>query len=767
MARGVISLGLLVLLATVSTAQNPTNDQTRVSGASGAGVVEAVSHALSESCIFPNDHRFLRRLARVASNDGLDPNTYRLGFDGGIWQISQQDFQLTQSTSMLNRYYADIKTTFNIDWALVRWVDLRKPLYSGIAQYLTLIRLAVNAGQLSVVNGEFVRSREDQGKFYQNIIGVAGGAYTFFQKTQGLAFACGTDKLDMAFLVDSSSSVSPDDFTRAKNFANKVVSSSNVNPNGARISFLTFSSGIRPAFDFNKYSDPNQVSAAINSVSQDFGNTDTHLALGYAADTLFTSQAGSRFDSAKIAILLTDGASSDALLAERNADKLRKEGVTVFVIGVGNSTVPSELNKWATQPSCTHVQTLQGYSDLDTLQAEIRQVACQTSVQLGPVSPNHNIHTVYQCGRTNTFTIATSFETTITIKPRDGFVQIFGSYSFSSPSASINDMSAIASSTRVAQIYIRNTTAPLYLTIVSDPLQASQCGTNFDLDIEFGDHLQRIGERVCVDFGRVRQCTTLDLLRALYKVQQVVPPMTLNPNPCRGGVGYYNYLDFYHFVYCDALGHAWIITCNTNQYYLDTARDCVVGTPQVTQRPTPAPTPYVPPVTPRPTTHRPITPRPTQAPVYTPAPTAALVTVATGGVCGVCTSDNWNRNLRFFPYAGNETLYIMCTEYVGVCRIKQCADFHKWNQNHLACVYTDLVLDYTRNIYQTSPDPSFNLCAKVGVTDKDILYHPYPNDPTKFFHCDEFGQEFIQSCPKDNVWNQALMTCVPGAPMVG
>lgn len=64
------------------------NDQTRVPGASGADIVEAVISLIHESCIFPNDRLYLRRLAYVESNDGTDTSTYRPGYDGGIWQAS-------------------------------------------------------------------------------------------------------------------------------------------------------------------------------------------------------------------------------------------------------------------------------------------------------------------------------------------------------------------------------------------------------------------------------------------------------------------------------------------------------------------------------------------------------------------------------------------------------------------------------------------------------------------------------------------------------
>ena len=38
--------------------------------------------------IFPNDHKFLCRVAWVESKYGNDSGTYRPGYHGGIWQVT-------------------------------------------------------------------------------------------------------------------------------------------------------------------------------------------------------------------------------------------------------------------------------------------------------------------------------------------------------------------------------------------------------------------------------------------------------------------------------------------------------------------------------------------------------------------------------------------------------------------------------------------------------------------------------------------------------
>ena len=62
-------------------------DLTRTPESAGEDVVKATISIIHEACIFDNDYLFLRRLAYVTSDNGLDPGTYREGFHGGIFQV--------------------------------------------------------------------------------------------------------------------------------------------------------------------------------------------------------------------------------------------------------------------------------------------------------------------------------------------------------------------------------------------------------------------------------------------------------------------------------------------------------------------------------------------------------------------------------------------------------------------------------------------------------------------------------------------------------
>ena len=62
-------------------------DGTLEENASGSVLVDATLNILRSKYIFPNDKLFMRRLAYVESHDGLDKDTFRQKYDGGIWQV--------------------------------------------------------------------------------------------------------------------------------------------------------------------------------------------------------------------------------------------------------------------------------------------------------------------------------------------------------------------------------------------------------------------------------------------------------------------------------------------------------------------------------------------------------------------------------------------------------------------------------------------------------------------------------------------------------
>ncbi len=139
MAAVLIVIALLQLLQ-LTLAQSV--DRTLEAETSGASVVRAVVDKID--AVFGEDNQFLRRVAFVESKDGTDSATYRNGYYGGIWQVDEIGFYDTQNVAShpgLTAKYEQIMQEFGINWPDVVWMDLRRPLYSGIAARLKLLNI--------------------------------------------------------------------------------------------------------------------------------------------------------------------------------------------------------------------------------------------------------------------------------------------------------------------------------------------------------------------------------------------------------------------------------------------------------------------------------------------------------------------------------------------------------------------------------------------------------------------------------------------------
>lgn len=154
---------LLISFFAMSTART---DLTQEAETIGRDVVFVTTSLIQQSGIFPDDNRLLTRVAYVESQYGLAPDTFREGYHGGIWQVDQQIFLVTQDVTShpeliaSGGIYEGIAEAFNINWPAISWLDLRKPLVSALAARIYFELDAVDIPPAGKVN--------DQGEFWKN-----------------------------------------------------------------------------------------------------------------------------------------------------------------------------------------------------------------------------------------------------------------------------------------------------------------------------------------------------------------------------------------------------------------------------------------------------------------------------------------------------------------------------------------------------------------------------------------------------------------------
>ncbi|XP_067680567.1 collagen alpha-4(VI) chain-like [Haliotis asinina] len=183
-----------------------------------------------------------------------------------------------------------------------------------------------------------------------------------------------SEKGDVIFLLDSSSSEGSSNFQKEVDFVGKFVNDFDIGPDHMQFGAIRFSTDASIVFDLNDHLTKSSLQQAIASISYIGGNTYTHKALALARTSGFTSARGGRPGAKRYVIVITDGESLSPTPTLDEATKLKNDGVTVISIGVGSSVRQSELDGIATDK--THVFTVKDFNVLQTIHTEVQKKTC-------------------------------------------------------------------------------------------------------------------------------------------------------------------------------------------------------------------------------------------------------------------------------------------------------------------------------------------------------------------------------------------------------
>ena len=94
--------------------------------------------------------------------------------------------------------------------------------------------------------------------------------------------------IDVAFLLDSSASLSPSDFNKTKTFVVDVVSGFDVALDRVRVALVVYSTQAYPRFFLNTFSTKAAVLLAVQNLTYTPGGTNTRDGLNYIKNNIFT-----------------------------------------------------------------------------------------------------------------------------------------------------------------------------------------------------------------------------------------------------------------------------------------------------------------------------------------------------------------------------------------------------------------------------------------------------------------------------------------------
>ncbi|XP_045758107.2 collagen alpha-4(VI) chain-like [Mirounga angustirostris] len=180
---------------------------------------------------------------------------------------------------------------------------------------------------------------------------------------------------DIVFLVDSSTSIGPQNFQKVKNFLYSVILGLDISSDQVRVGLAQYNDNIYPAFQLNQHPLKSVVLEKIQNLPYRTGDTNTGSALEFIRRHYLTEAAGSRAKDRvpQIVILVTDGESNDEV--QEAANKLKEDGVVVYVVGVNVQDV-QELQKIASEPFEKYLFNIENFNTLQDFSGGILQTLC-------------------------------------------------------------------------------------------------------------------------------------------------------------------------------------------------------------------------------------------------------------------------------------------------------------------------------------------------------------------------------------------------------
>ncbi|XP_016517753.1 matrilin-3-like isoform X2 [Poecilia formosa] len=197
---------------------------------------------------------------------------------------------------------------------------------------------------------------------------------------------CKNRPIDLVFIIDSSRSVRPVEFKKAKEFLQDMVDSLVIGRDATRVGLVNYASTVKIEFLLNTFFDKSSVKQALGQVEPLASGTMTGMAIRTAMEKAFTKEAGARSASmniAKVAIIVTDGRPQDKV--EEVSATARASGIEMYAVGVDRADMAS-LKLMASQPHDDHVFYVETYGVIEKLTSKFRETLCG----LDPCDQGHN-----------------------------------------------------------------------------------------------------------------------------------------------------------------------------------------------------------------------------------------------------------------------------------------------------------------------------------------------------------------------------------------
>ena len=189
---------------------------------------------------------------------------------------------------------------------------------------------------------------------------------------------CG--KADLIILLDSSGSITEENWYKVLDFAKEIVDNFAIGPDDIQAGVLSYSNRATIAFHLNDYDNKRDIFRAIDRIPYKDQETNTSGAVRTMYEQMYTFAKGDRASAQNIAIVVTDGESNrDETLTIPESDNARSQGITMFAIGIGDEVNPAELRGIANKPSEEFTFNVTDFDALEHISGSVINATCRTA----------------------------------------------------------------------------------------------------------------------------------------------------------------------------------------------------------------------------------------------------------------------------------------------------------------------------------------------------------------------------------------------------
>ncbi|XP_051522506.1 integrin alpha-X-like isoform X5 [Myxocyprinus asiaticus] len=187
---------------------------------------------------------------------------------------------------------------------------------------------------------------------------------------------CPTSKIDIAFLLDGSGSVSHQDFTKMKAFVITMIQS--FMDQDVQFAIAQFSTNCAIHSFLQKYTRNNLMwQNQVKNINQLRGWTNTATAIKQLVTEVFVSKRGARPFASKVLLVITDGKSTDKTPLTDAVQEAQANQIIRYAIGVGNAFSDAraleELTTIASLPTSSHRFKVTNFDALESIREKLKE----------------------------------------------------------------------------------------------------------------------------------------------------------------------------------------------------------------------------------------------------------------------------------------------------------------------------------------------------------------------------------------------------------